>query len=136
MRAMLLLAATLAAGAVGVSKGVIPLPPQMAQAVRALGGNPAQVKDVNISPVAAYNKVLPEILKGGHTPQELGFQAKPVTIPPGSFHGMTATTINPNLGQNGFAASIASQIQQNNIRMQDMANFARNPAGWHGPLPH
>jgi len=132
---MLFLVGTLSAGAIGVKQGVIPLPNQMAQAIRALGGDPAQVKDININPVAAYNRVLPEILKG-HTPEELGLQVRPVIIPPGSFSGLKSTTINPNLGQNGFTSSMLSQIQQNNVRMQDMASFARNPAGWHGAPPH
>ena len=34
------------------------------------------------------------------------------------------------------AENLASQIQENNRRMQDMAAFARNPAGWHGMPPH
>jgi hypothetical protein len=34
------------------------------------------------------------------------------------------------------AESLASQIQESNRRMQDMAAYTRNPAGWHGLPPH
>jgi hypothetical protein len=34
------------------------------------------------------------------------------------------------------AENLASQIQESNRRMQDMAAFTRNPAGWHGMPPH
>ncbi len=34
------------------------------------------------------------------------------------------------------AESLASQIQDSNRRMQDMAAFTRNPTGWHGMPPH
>ncbi|MGA3002339.1 MAG: hypothetical protein ABSE20_11465 [Acetobacteraceae bacterium] len=136
MRLILFLATAITAGAVGVSQGVIPLPPQMVQAILALGGDPAQVKTANINPVDAYKGVLPQIIKGS-TPEDLGFHGSAVTIPPGSFRAMTDVGINAGaIGQNGLAANALSQIQQNNIRMQDMANYARNPAAWHGAPPH
>ena len=34
------------------------------------------------------------------------------------------------------ADNLASQIRDSNRRMQDMAAFTRNPAGWHGMPPH
>ena len=136
MRLILFLASAVMAGAVGVAQGVIPLPTQMVQAILALGGDPAQVKTVNGNPVDAYNRVLPQILKGS-SPEDLGFHGSAVTIPPGSFRGMNSGPVNVGaIGQNGFASSTVSQIQQNNIRMQDMANYARNPAAWHGAPPH
>ena len=136
MRLMLFLAGTLSAAAVGVTQGIFPQPMQMVQAIIALGGDPAQVKTINVNPVEAYNRVLPQILKGS-TPEELGFHGTPVTIPPGSFRGMNSGAVNAGtIGQNGFASSALSQIQQNNIRMQDMATYARNPAAWHGAPPH
>ena len=141
MRLMLLLVGTVSAGAIGLTQGIIPIPTQMAQAITALGGDPAQIRptqtrNVNLNPVEAYNKVLPQILNG-RSPADLGFKGTAVTIPPGSFRGMNDATVNPGaIGQNGFTSSIQSQVQQNNIRMQDMANYARNPAGWHGAPPH
>jgi hypothetical protein len=32
--------------------------------------------------------------------------------------------------------NIANQTRLFNQRMEDMRNYARNPAGWHGPAPH
>ena len=32
--------------------------------------------------------------------------------------------------------NIANQNRLFNQRMEDMRNYARNPAGWHGPAPH
>jgi hypothetical protein len=40
------------------------------------------------------------------------------------------------IAQSGFTSSILTQVQQNNARMQDLAAYARNPAGWHGAPPH
>jgi hypothetical protein len=34
------------------------------------------------------------------------------------------------------ADNLASRIRESNRRMQDMAAFTRNPAGWHGMPPH
>jgi hypothetical protein len=61
----------------------------------------------------------------------------PVVVQPGSFQGMNTPNINigPNPG-NGIAPGLFNQMQQNNQRMQDMAAYARNPAGWHGMPPH
>ena len=36
---------------------------------------------------------------------------------------------------NGFGANIAAQTQQFNNRMEDLRNYGRNRAGWHGPPP-
>jgi hypothetical protein len=136
VRLILFLVGTVTAGAVGVTQGVFPLPTQMMQAIRSLGGDPAQSRTVNVNPVDAYNRMLPQILKG-HTPEELGFHVAPVTIPPGSFRVMNSAPVDTGaIAQNGFASSAVSQMQQNNIRMQDMATYAHNPAAWHGAPPH
>jgi hypothetical protein len=132
VRLMLFLVGTVSAGAVGVTQGVIPLPTQMVQAIRALGVDPARVRLGNANLADTYNEVLPQILRG-HRPEELGFHVDPVTIPPGSFRGMNSPA--GTIAQNGFASSILSEAQQNSIRMQDMANFTRNPAAWHGAPP-
>ena len=136
MRLILLLVGSLTAAAFGMAQGIIPLPSQMAQAIAALGGDARQLGKVNLNPVDAYNNVLPQVLKG-NSPADLGFHGTAVTIPPGSFRSMNDATVNPGtIGQNGFASSLISQTQQNNSRMQDMVNYARNPAGWHGAPPH
>jgi hypothetical protein len=67
----------------------------------------------------------------------LGFHVSPVTVQPGNFRSMNGAPGNAGAtAQNGFASGLVSQIQQNNIRMQDMAAYARNPAAWHGAPPH
>jgi hypothetical protein len=38
--------------------------------------------------------------------------------------------------QRSMAAGIDAQNRQFNQRMEDMRNYARNPAGWHGVPPH
>jgi hypothetical protein len=123
------------AGAVGVVQGVIPLPAQMMHAVTPQGGDPAPVNPANVNPADAYKPVLPQILRGS-APADQGFHGSAVTVAPGSVRGMTAGAVNAGaIGQDGVASGIASQIQQNNIRMQDMANFARDPSAWHGAPP-
>jgi hypothetical protein len=145
VRFMLFLAAIISAGAVGVTQRMLPPPAQMARAVMALGGDFGQVRTTSASSADANNRTLPQILKGsspdkggspdrGSSPDDLGFHGTAVTIPPGSFRGMNSGTV--NVGQNGFAASALSQIQQTNNRVQDMAAYARNPAAWHGAPPH
>lgn len=57
-------------------------------------------------------------------------------VPPADF-----TAVNNSMSktmpdtQNGFAANVVSQNQQFNNRMEDLRNYARNPAGWHGAPP-
>ena len=38
--------------------------------------------------------------------------------------------------QRSMAAGIDAQNRQFNQRMEDLRNYARNPAGWHGMPPH
>ncbi len=105
----------------------------MARAVMALGSDFGQVRTTSARSADANNRTLPQILKGsspdkggspdrGSSPDDLGFHGTAVTIPPGSFRGMNSGTV--NVGQNGFAASALSQIQQTNNRVQDMAAYA------------
>lgn len=136
MRLILFLASIVTAGAVGVSHGVIPVPTEMVRAILALGGDPGQLRTINGNPVDAYNRVLPQIIKGS-TPEDLGFHGSAVTIPPGSFRSLNSGPPNASaIGQSGFASGITAQAQQNNNRMQDLANYARNPSAWHGAPPH
>jgi hypothetical protein len=135
VRLILFFLGTVSALAVGVSQGFIPLPAQMAPAVRGLGGDPTHAKTVNFSPVGAYNRVLPEILKG-NTPEEPSLHGTPVTKSSGNIRGVNSAAVNAAAAaQNGFASGLVSQMQQNQ-RMQDTATDARNPAASHGALPH
>jgi len=110
----------------------------MAQAVRALGGDPSQLKTVEINPIRAiYDNVMRQVT----TPEDnnarlerLGFHGS--AVPPADFSAMQNAMSKPLPGvPNGFGANIAAQTQQFNNRMEDLRNYGRNPAGWHGPPP-
>lgn len=136
MRFILFLASAITAGAVGVTQGFIPLPAQLVQAIVALGDDPTRVRTGPVNPDDASNRALPQIINGT-TPEEVGPHGSAATIPRGSFHGVNNSAANTGAnGQPAFASSLLSQVQQNNLRMQDTANYARNPAGWHGAPPH
>ena len=62
---------------------------------------------------------------GGSSAEDSGSRGSAVTLLPGS----SRTT------SSGSAANTLSQIHQSNIRMQDLANYARNPSDWHGAPP-
>jgi hypothetical protein len=135
VRLILFLAGALILGAVGVSQGVIPLPTETAHAILTAGGEPVQAKAINDRPVEAYNKALPQILRGSR-PDDQGFHRSALIIPPGVFRTMISSPVNSSpIGPSGFAPGAVSQVQQNNSRMQDMANYAGNPSAWHGVPP-
>ena len=52
-------------GAAGVKLGIVPIPDQMAQAVRALGGDPSQLKTVEINPIRA---IYDNVMRAGQRP--------------------------------------------------------------------
>ena len=63
-------------GAVGMNVGVIPGPNQMFQAVRALGGDPAQLKNVEINPIrTVYDNVMRQVTSGEDPNRRLGLQS-------------------------------------------------------------
>ena len=64
MRFVLLTIGGLAAGTgAGVQSGVIPVPEQMSQAVRALGGDPAELKNIDIKSIrATYDDVMRRVM--------------------------------------------------------------------------
>lgn len=140
MRFPLLLVGSLVTGtwAVGASHGVFPGSNQVFQALTSLGGHSVNGGIVDINPFRTFNNVMQRVTSPT-SPADLGFKAEPVVIKPDSFRAMNGLTNSFNadgMGKNGFAASLQSQIEDNNRRMQDMSNFARNPAGWHGMPPH
>ncbi len=65
----------------------------------------------------------------------LDFHGTP--MPPADFSAMNNLMAKqlPS-GQDGFASNVVMQNQQFNDRMEDLRNYARNPAGWHGAPPH
>ncbi len=125
-------------GAAGVKLGIVPVPDQMVQAVHALGGDLAQIKSVEINPIRAiYDNVMRQVTSPEDSSarlERLGFQGSAVPTP--DFSAMqNAMSKLPAGIPNGFGANIAAQTQQFNNRMEDMRNYARNPAAWHGPPP-
>lgn len=57
-------------------------------------------------------------------------------VPPPDLSAINQMMAKPVPGvPDGFASSIATQNQQFNDRMEDLRNYARNPAGWHGAPP-
>ena len=139
MRLALLFAATKAASgtwAAGTATGFLPMPGQMLQAITALGGDPAKVSVGTINPRQSYSDVMRKVTTSRGEPPA-GFHPSTVTVPSGSFSAMTTPSVNADtIAKNGFNARILSEMQQNNQRMQNMTNYARNPAGWHGAPPN
>jgi hypothetical protein len=126
------------AGTAGVKLGVIPLPDQMAQAMRALDGDPSQLGSLHINPIRViYDSVMRQV----SSPQDsnarmecLGFHASPVSIP--DFTAVQNLMSKLPAMPNNLGADIAAQNKQFNDRMEDLRTYANNPAAWHGPPPH
>src|ERR1700734_774336 len=123
MRLALTLVGVLPTGgwAVGAHQGVLPVPAQMLQAVTALGGDPGQLKNIQLNPIqTTYNNVMRQVTSGAAVPPA-GFQGTPVIIPPNSFQTMPAPNVITGGGmQNGFSSNVEAQLRLNNNRMQDM----------------
>ena len=138
MRFILLVACILAGGgwAAGVNQGVFPRPSELILAMFRSGGDPTKVGTGGVNLLQTYNNVMKQVTSGKNE-IATGPQWAPVVVPPGSFQGTNTPNIitGPNTG-NGIAPGLFNQTQQNNQRMQDMAAYARNPAGWHGMPPH
>ena len=133
MRLILFLASAITAGAVGVTQGVIPLPAQLMQAVFAPGGDPTHFRT---DPGEAYNRTLPQIIRGTHT-GDLGLHGAEVAFSPGGVRRTNAGPVNVGaIGQSALASGAGSLIQQNNTRIQDMVTFARDPSDWHDTATH
>jgi hypothetical protein len=153
MRFLVLVVGGAAVGALSVGGVRTMVPPnsqmfqavqsQMAQAVHALGSDMSRLElgklgDININPLKAYEDVRHQIASGNFgSPIELG-SMKPV-----SFSKIDVSKLGVGSDFNFDNASMKramvsgwnSQIQQNNNRMQDIAAYSRNPAGWHGAPP-
>lgn len=143
MRFVVLVVGGAAAGAlaVGAERMMVPQNSQMFQAVRALAGNVTSIKLADLNPRKAYDEVMRKVTSGSLS-NSFNFG----TSAPGIASSPSFSKVG-NLGLGGklqideasfkraWASGIASQIQQNNRRMQDMSTYARNPTGWHGAPP-
>jgi hypothetical protein len=130
VRLVFFLASAITAGAVGVTQGVIPLPTQIMQAVFAPSEDPAQIRTGSANPVEAYNRTLPQILRGTSL-EDLGLHGAEVTLPPVTVRSGIGPVNVGAIGQSGLASNAVSQVQQNNSRMQELVTFARNPFASH-----
>jgi hypothetical protein len=124
VRFVLFLASILTAGAFGLAQGIIPLPAEITRAIATPGGDPAQLRPATADPAQTQNRTLPQIIRGSSA-EDPGSRGSAVTLLPG----------NSRTTSSGSAANILTQIQQSNVRMQDLANYARNPSDWHGAPP-
>jgi hypothetical protein len=84
----------------GMHSGIIPIPDQMRQAVLGLGGDPAQLKNLDIRSIrATYDSVMRQVTAPGGTTRA-GFQAAVVPTPapvplPTVYSGPTARIVTP-----------------------------------------
>jgi hypothetical protein len=110
---------------------------QLIHATRAFGVDLSGFTIADLNPIrAAYDTVQAKI-QSGVTPEELGFHPSAVsaTLPdPKNWPGV-GLTLSPGM-QNGWASTVTAQMRENSNRMQDLANYARNPAAWRGMPPH
>ncbi len=140
MRFAVLVVGAVALGAmsVGTVRVFAPQNGQMFASVRALGGNVSSIKLADVNPLKAYETVKREITSGNiGNSLNLGPSYQGPAFPsPGNFNVGRKLQIDDASIKRAWASSINSQIQLNNRRMEDMAAYARNPAGWHGMPPH
>jgi hypothetical protein len=138
MRFVILVVGATASGAlsVGAVRTMVPQNAQMFQAVRALGGNLADIKIADINPLKAYEQVKQKITSGDFgAPRDFGASA-PVQWPKLGDAALGANfQFDQAAAQRGIAAGIVSRTQQDLRHMEDLRNYGRNPAGWHGAPP-
>jgi hypothetical protein len=127
--------AAIGAVAGGATATVFP-PSRIAEATQALGVDLSGITIADLNPIRAAFDVAKTRVQAGATPEELGFHPSPVVLTtpdPKTWPG-AGFTVNPGM-QNGWSQTAVQQTQSFNNRMEDMRNYARNPAGWHGAPP-
>jgi hypothetical protein len=83
---------------------------------------------------AAYQYVSRQIASGQTS---VPFVGTPVTLKPIDPNGfMGSFSVDSREVERLNGENIANQSRLFNQRMEDMRNYARNPAGWHGMAPH
>ncbi len=141
MRFGLLVVAAAAAGALSVTVVQELMSPaaQSFSVTRALGFDPLKVHFTlaDLNPLRLiYDEEMADIAHG-HTSAELGL---PASKPLGPFTMPSSMTTGFRLDDAGMARmrgeTIGAQTRLFNNRMEDMRNYAQNPAGWHGAPPN
>jgi hypothetical protein len=138
MRFLMLVVIAVATGALAMTamRTLVPQNASMFEAVRALGGDPANFKLPEIHPVKAYHDVIKQIT----SPKNTGVPSFGTTHFP-SFQVTTPLfkpyEFKPDPGlQRAIASGIGARIQQDIRRTQDIMAYGRNPSAWHGVPPH
>lgn len=138
MRLLMLVAIAVATGALSMTamQTLVPQNASMFEAVRALGGDPANFKFPDINPVKAYHDVIKQITSPNNTEvPSFGTTHIPsfqVTTPV-----FKSYEFKPDPGlQRAIASGIGARIQQDIRRAQDITAYGRNPMAWHGVPPH
>jgi hypothetical protein len=105
--------------------------------VRALGGNPADVKIGEINPLKAYEDVARQLTSTDfRAPFDLGTPVPATSAPKfGKLSLSNGLHIDQAAMKRAMAAGASAQIQQNFRRSQDIAAYGRNPMAWHGAPP-
>jgi hypothetical protein len=136
MRGLLWLAgAAIGAIAGGATAAVFP-PSRIVEATHALGVDLSGFTVADLNPIRAAYDIAKGRVQAGTTPEELGFHPSAVvlkmpdlkTLPGAGF------TLDPGM-RNGWSQTVDQQTRNFNNRMEDVRNYARNPAGWHGAPP-
>jgi hypothetical protein len=138
MRFLMFVLIAAATGAVSMMamQTLVPRNASMFEAVRALGGDPANFKLSDLNPVKAYRDVIAKIT----SPDKAAFPSFGTTQVP-SFQVTTPLfkpyeyKPDPAL-QRAIAAGIGARISQDIRRAQDIQAYGRNPMAWHGVPPH
>jgi len=138
MRFVMLVLIGAGTGAVSMTamQTLVPQNATMFEAVRALGGDPANFKFPDINPVKAYHDVIAKITSPDkaafpsfNTPQYPSFQVTAPLFKPYEYKP------DPAIGR-AIAAGIGARIGQDIRRAQDITAYGRNPMAWHGVPPH
>ncbi|HUD88917.1 MAG TPA: hypothetical protein VMR17_20905 [Xanthobacteraceae bacterium] len=136
MRFVFLVVGAAATGALSVS-AITTFAPQTAQtfhAVTALGGDLRNFK-VDINPIGkVYQSVMQQVTAG--QPSMVWQQGPALTMTPIDVSKLGFGKIDEEEMRRFNAQGMASQIQDNTRRMQDISAYMRNPAGWRGLPPH
>jgi len=139
MRFSILVAGGVATGALGVGavQTMVPQNSQTFQAVRALGGDPANFKIPDINPLKAYQDVKRQITSGN-----LGGSINFGSVTPLGFSKVGDLSLGNKIHiddasmRRAIGAGINSRVQRDVRRAQDLSAYSRNPMAWHGAPPH
>jgi hypothetical protein len=138
------LVAAVAAGGIVVGTAMATLTPGLPQtfaAAQPQSGGPAKISFslADLNPLRlVYDAVMKQATSGDNS------ASFAVGAPMAPIDWSKIPTMNSNFGSEFSAANmaringenLANQTRAFNDRMQDMRNYANNPAGWHGMPPH